>query len=88
MVDTRATVSLVNKKWCETHEVDYAPVKYHPVVQATNGQLLNVVVTASYTIRLSPSLEIDLEGVIVYDVQGSCMTLLGMDLLNGRKGVL
>ena len=88
MVDTGATVSLVTKKWCETHEMDYTPVKNYPVVQATNGQPLNVVGTASFTIRLSPSLEMDLEGVTVHDVQGSCVALIGMDLLNGQKGVL
>ena len=83
MLDTGATVSLVTKKWCETHEVDYMPVENHPLVQAANGQPLNVVGTASFTIRLSPSLEIDLEGVTVHDVQGSCAALIGMDLLNG-----
>ena len=88
MVDTGATVSLVTKKWCETHEVDYMPVKNHPVVQTANGQPLNIVGTASFTIRLSPSLEMDLEGVIVHDVHRSCVALMGMDLLNGRKGVL
>ena len=88
MVDTGATVSLITKKWCETHEVDYMPVENHPLVQAANGQPLNVVGTASFTIRLSPSLEIDLEGVTVHDVQGSCAALIGMDLLNGQKGVL
>ena len=46
MVDTEATVSLVTKKWCETHEVDYTPVKNRPVVQAANGQPLNIVGTA------------------------------------------
>ena len=42
MIDTGATVSLVTKKWYETHKVDYTPVKKHPVVQAANGQPLNV----------------------------------------------
>ena len=83
MVDTGATVSLVTKKWCETHEVDYVPVKDHPVVQVANGLPLKVVGTASFTIRLSLSLEIDLEGVTVHDVQRSCAVLIGMDLLNG-----
>ena len=58
------------------------------MVQAANGQPLNVVGTASFTIRLSPSLEMDLEGITVHDVQGSCAALIGMDLLNGWKGVL
>ena len=56
MVDMGDTVSLVTQKWCETHEVDYTPAKNHPVVQAANGQPLNVVGTASFTVRLSPSL--------------------------------
>ena len=68
--------------------MDYTPVKNHPVVQAANGQPLNIVGTASFTIRLSPSLEMDLEGVTVHGVQGSCAALIGMDLLNGRKEVL
>ena len=58
------------------------------MVQAANGQPLNVVGTASFTIRLSPSLEMDLEGITVHDIQGSCKALIGMDMLNGRKGVL
>lgn len=88
MIDTGATVSLVTKKWCETHEIDYMPVKNHPVVQVTNGQPLNVVGTTSFTTRVSPSLEMDLEGITVHDVQGSCAVLIGIDLLNGREGVL
>ena len=68
--------------------MDYTPVKNHPVVQAANGQPLNIVGTASFTIRLSPSLEMDLEGIAVHGMQGSCAALIGMDLLNGRKGVL
>ena len=68
MVDTGATVPLVTKKWCKAHEVDYAPVKNHPVVQAANSQPLNVVGIASFTIRLSPSSEIDLKGVTVHNV--------------------
>ena len=68
--------------------MDYTPIKNHPVVQAANGQTLNVVVTASFTIRLYPSLEMDLEGVTVKDIQGNCAALIGMDLLNGRKRVL
>ena len=30
----------------------------------------------------------DLEGVAVHDVQGNYVALIGMDLLNGSKGVL
>ena len=67
--------------------MEYVPVKNHPVVQAANGQPLNMVGTALFTVRLSPSLEIDLEGVAVHDVPGSCLALIGMDLLNGQKGV-
>ena len=74
MVDTEATVSLVTKKWCETHELDFTPVKNHPVVQAANGQPLNVVWTTSFTIRFFPSLEMDLEGVTVHDVRELCGT--------------
>ena len=85
MVDTGATVPPITKKWCETHEVDYMPVKNCPVVQTANGHPLNLVGTASFTVKFSPSLEIDLEGVIVHDVQGSCAVLIGMDLLNGQK---
>ena len=88
MMDTGATVSLVTKRWCATHKVDYASIKNHPVVQATNGQPLHMVGTASLTIRLSLSLEIDLKGVTVHDVPGSCVALIGMDLLNGQKRVL
>ena len=68
MVDTGATISLVTKKWCDAHEVDFAPVKNHPVVQAANDQPLNIVGTVSFTIRISPSLEMDLGGVTVHDV--------------------
>ena len=68
--------------------MDFTPVENHPVIQATNGQPLNVVGTASFTIRLSLSLEIDFERVTVHDVQGSSAGLVGMDLLNGQKGVL
>ena len=86
MIDSGATISLVTKKWCETHEVDYTPVKNHPVVQAANGQPLNIVGTAAFTIRLAPSLEMDLEGITVHNVQGSCVALIGMDLLKGVLG--
>ena len=68
--------------------MDFTPVKNHPVVQAANGQPPNIVGTAPFTIRLSPSLEMDLEGVIVHNAQASCAALIGTDLLNGQKGVL
>ena len=60
MVDTGATIYLVTKKWCVTHGVEYVSVKSHLEVQTTNSQPLNVVGTASFTVRLSLSLEIDL----------------------------
>ena len=43
---------------------------------------------ASFTIKLSLSLDAELEGVTAHDVPGSCAALIGMDLLNERKGIL
>ena len=68
--------------------MDYTPAKNHLIVQAANVQPLNMVGIATFTVRLSPSLEIDLKGVTVHNVPGSCATQKGIDLLNGRKGVL
>ena len=80
MVDTGATITILTKKWCEVHSVPIRNNAQALSATAANGSSIPIIGTASFKIRLSPSLELELEGVAV---QGGSTynALLGMDVL-------
>ena len=88
MVDTGASITILSQKWCAVHGVQVMTTKNKPSVYAANGTAISITGTASFTLRLSPSLEIDLADVAVQDCGDYYSALLGMDVLSGRKGVL
>ena len=80
MVDTGACCTVLTTKWCETHGIEISPQKPAFQVTAANGSEVPIVGSASFRVRLSPSLEVDLDGVAVQQ-NNSCSALLGMDVL-------
>ena len=57
------------------------------MLNAANGTPLAVVGSVSFTVCLSPTLEMDLEGVAVQELEGY-LAFLGTDVLIGKAGIL
>ena len=87
MVDTGACCTILTTKWCETHGIQVYPKKPAFSVTVANGSKVPIVGSASFKVRLSPSLELELEDVAVQQ-NNNCSALLGVDVLQGRIGVL
>ena len=87
MVDTGACCTVLTTKWCETHGIQVHSKKPAFSVTAANGSEVPIVGSASFRVRLSPSLELELEDVAVQQ-NSNCSALLGVDVLQGRVGVL
>ena len=80
MVDTGACCTVLTTKWCETHGIQVHPKKPAFSVTAANGSEVPIVGSASFKVRLSPSLELELEDVAVQQ-NNNCLALLGVDKL-------
>ena len=63
MVDTGAAATVVSRQWCKAHGILVGGNK--PTFSAANWTPLNIVGTVGFTICLSLTLEMDLEGVAV-----------------------
>ncbi len=64
LVDTGAGITLVTKAWAEAHGLKIsAPLPTS--VYGAAGQAVDVVGTTSFTVQLSPTLEIDVANVSV-----------------------
>lgn len=86
MIDTGAAVTLVSRKWAEAHGLPITPTSGVQIVGA-GGSPVQVVGTTSMAVRLTRSLEVDVSNVTVSEGK-TYQALFGMDLLNGRPGVL
>ena len=65
MVGTGACCTVLTTKWCETHGIQVHPRKPALLVTVANGSEVPIVASASLKVRLSPSLELKLEDVVV-----------------------
>ena len=64
MVDTGASITLVTRKWAETHGLTITPVSGISIT-GTNGAPVDMIGTCSMTVQLSPTLELDVRDVNV-----------------------
>ena len=64
MVDTGASITLVTRKWAETHGLTVVPASGISITGA-NGTPVDMVGTCSMTVQLSPTLELDVGDVNV-----------------------
>ena len=62
MIDTGAAITLLTKKWADTHELKITPKDNKKVTGASGSPVVMLGVT-SFTMRLSPTLEIDVADV-------------------------
>ena len=86
MIDTGAGITLVTKGWAEAHGLRIqAPLPTS--VYGAAGQQVDVVGTVSFTVQLSPTLEMDVANVSV-SAGSFYQALVGCDLLAGKPGVL
>ena len=65
MVDMGAAITLLTKKWVDTHGL---PVKEKAAeyISGTNGTAVKIVGMTSMTLLLAPTLEIDVSNVTIY----------------------
>ena len=87
MFDTGACCTVLTTKRCETHDIQVHPKKPAFLVTVANGSEVPIMGLASFKVRLSPSLELELEDVALQQ-NSNCSALLGVDVLQGRIGVL
>ena len=64
MIDTGAAITLVTQAWATAHGLKVAQAKKISV-KGAGGAAIPVVGQTQFTIQLTPTLEIDLAGVIV-----------------------
>ena len=64
MVDTGASITLVTRKWAETHGLTVVLASGISITGA-NGTPVDMVGTCSMTVQLSPTLELDVGDVNV-----------------------
>ena len=64
MVDTGASITLVTRKWAETHGLTITPVLGISITGA-NGAPVDMIGTCSMTVQLLPTLELDVGDVNV-----------------------
>ena len=81
MVDTGASITLVMKKWAETHGLRISEAEGISIIGA-NRTPVQMVGKCSATIQLSPTLEVDLADINV-STGDFYQGLLGFDVLHG-----
>ena len=81
MVDTGASITLVTRKWAETHGLTVIPASGISITGA-NGTPVDIVGTCSMTVQLSPTLELDVGDVNVSSGD-FYQALIGCDILGG-----
>ena len=65
MVDTGACCTVLTTKWYETHGIQVHPKKPAFSLTVANGLEVPIMGSASFKVRLSPSLELELKDVVV-----------------------
>ena len=86
MVDTGASVTLATRGWVEAHGLQLRKAGTVNITGAS-GSKVQIVGTTSFTVQLTPTLELDVAEVVVSDGD-FYQCLLGMDILAGKPGVL
>ena len=85
MVDTGAAVTIVTEKWAAAHGRRTTPGKIQ--IRGAGGANVETLGTATFTVQVSPTLELDLSDVVV-SVGDFYQALIGRDILGGKPGVL
>ncbi len=86
MVDTGAAVTIVTTAWAEAHGLKVKE-GHNFAVRSASGEGMKIQGTTSFTVQITPMLELDLANITVQEgsfYQG----LLGMDVLAGKAGVM
>ena len=86
MVNTGAAITLLTKKWADTHGLTMKE-KVAEYISGTNSTAVKIIGMTSMTLLLVPTLEIDLTNVAVC-LGDFCQGLLGCDLLCGHNEAL
>ena len=86
MVDTGAAVTIVTEKWAAAHGLRVVPGKKIQI-RGAGGANVETLGTATFTVQVSPTLELDLSDVVV-SVGDFYQALIGGDILGGKPGVL
>ena len=86
MVDTGAAVSVVSTAWAEAHGLKITQGKKINI-RGAGGATIPTAGSTSFTIQLTPTLEVDLANVVVAEGK-SYQCLLGGDILGGKPGIL
>ena len=86
MVDTGAAITLLTKKWADTHGLPVRE-KAAEYISGANGTAVKIIGTTSMTLLLAPTLEIDVSNVAVC-LGNFYQGLLRCNLLCGHNEVL
>ncbi len=86
MVDTGAAVTIVTEKWAAAHGLRVTPGKKINIRGAGGAEVETLGVT-TFTVQVSPTLELDLSEVVV-SVGDFYQALIGGDVLRGKAGIL
>ena len=86
MVDTGAAVTIVTDKWAAAHGLRVTPGKKINIRGAGGAEVETLGVT-TFTVQVSPTLELDLSKVVV-SVGDFYQALIGGDVLRGKAGIL
>ena len=86
MVDTGAAVTIVTEKWATAHGLRITPGKKIQI-RGAGGANVETLGTATFTVQVSPTLELDLSDVVV-SVGDFYQALKGGDVLRGKSGIL
>ena len=86
MVDTGTAITLLIKKWVDTHSLTVKE-KAAEYISAAKSSVVKIVGTTSMTLLLAPTLETDVANVAIC-LGNFYQGLLGCDLLCGHKEAL
>ena len=86
MVDMGAAITLLMKKWVDTHGLTVKE-KAAEYISDTNGTAVKIVGTTSTTLLLAPTLEIDVANIAIC-LGNFYQGLLGCNLLCGHNEAL
>ena len=86
MVNTRAAITLLTKKWADAHGLTVKE-KVAKYISGAKGIAVKIVGMTSMTLLLAPTLELDVANVAVC-LGNFYQGLLGCDLLCGHSEVL
>jgi hypothetical protein len=64
MVDSGAAITMITKKWAETHKLRISP-STNVNIKGAAGNNVGIIGTTAFSVQLSPTLEMDLAEVLV-----------------------